>query len=138
VLIGPKPRPLQQHHQRDLVAYSQLGDPVPLGIAARPDSACDSGEVLGTQHDRSAVHLSRTDHYSVRGDLAAGQGAKFTETAAVDEVVDAGACVQLALGMVRSQSILSAHRERSVPPSLQIGESVIPVAGSCHRGSFRR
>ena len=70
--VGPRPkaRSLQQHHQRDLVADRQLGDPVALGVAAGPDGARGAGEVLGAHHYRCAVDRPGTRHDAVGGHVA--------------------------------------------------------------------
>ena len=49
---GAEAGALEQHHQRDLVAQRELGEPVALGVAARPDAAGQGGEVLGADHHR--------------------------------------------------------------------------------------
>ena len=49
---GPKTGTLQEHHERNLVAQRQLGEPVALGVAARTDAAGQGREVLGADHHR--------------------------------------------------------------------------------------
>ena len=49
---GPETGALEQHHQWDLVAQRQLGEPVALGVAARADGARQGREVLRADHHR--------------------------------------------------------------------------------------
>ena len=49
---GPETGALQEHHERNLVAQRQLGEPVALGVAAGADAAGQRGEVLGADHHR--------------------------------------------------------------------------------------
>ena len=49
---GPESGALEQHHQRNLVAQRQFGEPVALGVAAGADAAGQRGEVLGADHHR--------------------------------------------------------------------------------------
>ena len=77
----PKAGALEHHHQRDSVADRELGDPVALGVAARPDAAGQGGEVLGADHHRHAVDLAGAGDDRVGRDLTADERADFAERA---------------------------------------------------------
>ena len=49
---GPEPRTLEEHHERNLVAQREFGQPVTLGVSARSDAARQGREVLGAYHHR--------------------------------------------------------------------------------------
>ena len=49
---GPESGAFEEHHQRHLVAQRKLGESIALGVAARPDTARERGEVLGAHHHR--------------------------------------------------------------------------------------
>ena len=49
---GPEPGALEEHHERDLVAQREFGQPVALGVSAGSDAARQGGEVLGADHHR--------------------------------------------------------------------------------------
>ena len=60
---------------------------------------------------------------SAGASVAADERAELEERARVEQVVDAGAGVELALAAVLGQPFLAAHRARRRPPLLEVGEA---------------
>ena len=114
--------------QRHLVGEGELGHAVALGVGVRADRAGHHREVLGGDHDGPAVDAARAHHDGVgRGLLAAHQGAQLEERARVEEVVDAGAGVELAEAAVLGEPFLAAHGARGGPPLLEVGDGAVPA-----------
>ena len=65
-----------------------------------------------------------------RGLLATHERAELEERARVEQVVDAGAGVELALAAVLGQPLLAAHRARRGPPLLEVGDGAVPALRS--------
>lgn len=129
---GAEARALEQHHQRNLVADCELGDAIPLGIAARGDGPCQRREVLRAYQHRHAVDLAGPGDDCVGRDLAANQCAEFAERAGIEKSLDPRAGVELALTVVPVEPLGAAHAARTSTATVEIVERFVPVLGLCH------
>jgi len=106
-----------QDHQRNPVAQCQLRQPIALRVAAGPDTACQSGEVLGADHHRGAVDESGSGDDPVGRDVSADQSAELAERALVEKVLETRAGVELALAVMLGESLGATHRTRLLAPT---------------------
>ena len=129
--VGPESGPFQHHHERYPVSEGDFGDPIPLGVGRTADRPGQHGEILGGDHDRPPVNGARTDDNGVRRRLgAADQGAHLREGSGVEEMLDPGACVELARLAMSAEPLLSSHCPRGGPTLLEIVEHLRPTFGA--------
>ena len=130
---GPKAGAFEQHDQRNLLAQSQFRETEAFGVAARADRTGQGGEVLGAHHHRGPVDTSGAGDDAVGGDLTTDQGAELLEGPRVEQMVDAGARVELALRAMSGQALVATHLVRVLPPTTQVVQRLLPVLRVAHR-----
>ena len=99
----------QQHEQRHSLGERELGDAIALRGAPAPDRAGEDGEVLGTDHHRTSVDPPRAGDDAIAGHIT-DQGADLAERAGIEQMIDAGPGVELALVALAGEALLPAHR----------------------------
>ena len=124
---GPESGTFEQHHQRDLVAQRQLGEPVSLGVAAWADAARQRGEVFRADHHRRTIDKTRAGDDAVGRDLAADERPELAERAGIEESLESCAGIELALAAMLGEPLRSAHRHRALTPKIEIFERLLPV-----------
>ncbi len=134
--VGPEAGAFQHHDQRHPVGDRDLRDAVPLRVRRLADRAGLDREVLGRDHHRPALDATGAHHDRVgRRVVAADERAELLERTGIEQVVDAGADVELARGAVLRQPLLAAHRSRRDPALLELLEDFVPASELSDRSS---
>ena len=130
---GPEAGTFEQHDQRHPVAHCEFGQAVALGIAARRDGAGQRREILRTDHHRPAVDESGAGHDRIGGDLATHHRAELLERPGIEQVLDPGPSIQLALAVMSGHPIGATHLPHSRTAPFEVGECFSPGLGVGHQ-----
>ncbi len=85
-----------------------------------------------------SIDATRAGDDRVGGDLATNQRADFTESARVEEPLNARAGVELALAAVLVEPLGPAHALRVLAATVEIVERLLPILGFRHASVLPR
>ena len=127
---------LEQHDEGNALGEREFGDAPALRGAAGADGTGQRGEVLRPDHDRTTVDGAGTGHDAISRHLT-HERADLAERARIEQMIEALASVELALGVALGESLGTSHGTGGATTLREIEQRGAPTTGKS-AGKFIR